>query len=498
MKIPSPRPALQWGRSVVQRGHAVAWRIGLLLVLGGVAAGTAHAAGEGALCVLPPPGQTVTLEQLDAVALDCLKSAEYFQLRGRLELAARQPEAALVSFERALLIDPDHVGTQVDYAQTLIAVRDEPSAAELIRQILARDDVPSRVRPQLERQLQAITEAAEPARAVATGAIREAVAEADPWFHRVSLSQAFGYDSNLNNAFSLSSLVLTGPQGNVELEVDRDFRPQRGGTAVTALQWIGLRPAGQSLWIAQADLRNRHTASNEHRYVQGDVALSWLQAPEASSQWIFRLAQSYVLRAGRPLYDSRLGSGQRQWTANRCRIGAGLEVEGRRYLQSEVLDGTYRGLAFSLLCPGGAADSLSTVANAGAVDGPLWGLGGVSLSMRLGVDRPSDGDRAGGEQRAGELRARWQGAWASTNLQLEYVWQRQLDESGYSALLSNGAVRRITRNSLRLEASRPLPFWTQSRTQVFGTAEFSRQRSNLQLFDVTQAAVMVGLRWALQ
>ena len=463
----------------------------LLLLIGLSPASQAADALEPVTCALPPEVVGSTLEQLDAVALNCLKSPAYFRQRGHLETVLNLGEAAVDSFEKALMLAPDHAGTQVDYVQALIVTGDEASARDLLTQLLARDDVPVNLRPGLERQ------AAQLAAAAAAAAPPTFVAaEPERWHQRVTLNQSFGYDTNLNNAFSLSSLVLTGLQGNIELEVDPSSRAQSGGTASSGLQWISLRPAGESLWVAQADVRNRHTASQPLRYAQGDLALTWLQAPEGARQWIVRAASSNVWRAGSPLYISRLASALYQWSGSLCRPVAGIEVESRRYPQAQILNGGYNGLALTAQCP------LNDATNVSAGTGPTEtgsnnGIGGIGFGLRLGTDRPYDELRAGGTQKAMEIRAGWQGKWAPANLQVEYVWQRQLDQDGYSPLLANDAVRRLTRSSLRFEASTPLSVSSTGSLQLYGTLDFGRQHSNIEIFNVLQTALTIGLRWRL-
>ena len=485
-------PCCTAGRSVVRKFLLTRLIPLYLLLLGACPVSQAADVLAPVTCVLPPEVVSSTLEQLDAVALECLKSPAYFRQRGHLETVLNLDEAALESFEKALMLAPDHAGTQVDYVQALIVTGDEASARDLLTQLLARNDVPVDLRPGLERQ------AAQLAAAAAAAAARPTVAAAEPerWHHRVTLNQSFGYDTNLNNAFSLSSLVLTGPQGNIELEVDPSSRAQSGGTTSSGLQWIGLRPDGESLWVAQADVRNRHTASQPLRYAQGDLALTWLQAPEAARQWILRTASSNVRRAGSPLYSSRLASALYQWSGTLCRPVAGIEVETRRYLQAHILDGGYNGLALSAQCPLDGAAVVPT-GKSPTETGSSNGFGVLGLGVRLGTDRPYDELRAGGSQQAVELRARWQGKWAPANLQVEYVWQRQRDQEGYSPLLANDAVRRLTRNSLRFEASTPLSMSSLGSLQIYGTLEFGRQRSNIEIFNVLQTAVTLGLRWAL-
>jgi len=241
-------------------------------------------------------------------------------------------------------------------------------------------------------------------------------------------------------------------------------------------------------------VRNRYTASEQQRYAQGDLALTWLQAPEAAHQLIVRAASSDVWRAGKPLYNSRLTSALFQWSGTLCRPVAGVEVETRHYPQADTLNGGYSGLTLSAQCPLDGAAPVPT-GNSPVETGSKSNIGGIGFGLRLGIDRPYDEVRAGGIQQAAELRARWQEKWASANLQVEYVWQRQRDQTGYSPLLSSDAVRRLTRNSLRFEASTPLDLSSLGDPQLYGTFEFGRQRSNIEIFNVLQTAVTLGLRW---
>lgn len=478
MNLFCPSPAPQRGRSAL-RQNFTAWNFASFAAVA-LFCNLCHAAASPTVCTLPAEIDADTLQQLDAIALDCLKSAPYFRRRGHLETAQGLSEAALESFEKALMLEPDHAGSQLDYAQAMIAVHDEPSALELIKQLLARDDVPPHLLPRLQRQLKDLN------LAVLTSS---RLANVDEWHSRTTLSQSIGYDTNLNNAFSLSTLLLTAPQGNIELEVDKNSTPKAGGVASTTLQWIGLRPWDGNLWIVQADARNRYTASSDQQYAQGDLAVTWLQSPDAPRQWIVRAASSSVLRAGSPLYESRLGSVLYQWAGSFCRPVAGIEAESRRYPQSETLKGAYTGISLSSQCAMGE----SVPGGVEAVDNSS----SIGFGMRFGLDRPYDTLRAGGTQGDAEFRARWQGKLQITNLQLDYIWQRQVDQSGYSSLLDNNAVRHVIRNSLRLEASVPVMLFTWGKPLLYGTVEVAHQRSNIEIFNVLQTAVTFGLRWSL-
>ena len=212
---------------------------------------------------------------LDAAAPLCLRNAPFHAWRGAALLAQQSYAAAAEALERALLIDPDLPGAQLDYAEALMSVGDADSAAGLLRQLQARADLPAYLRPLLGNELAALNPQA--------------------WQHRWALSSAMALDSNLNNAPAASQLTLTFPQGPVTLPLAEANRPQGGGAWLGSLQWQGIKPVGEQLWLASAEMRTRATAHGATTgYAQGDASVAWLQAPQAPAQWIGRLAASRV------------------------------------------------------------------------------------------------------------------------------------------------------------------------------------------------------------
>ena len=440
----------------------------------------AHPAGNCPLQpVYPLPSTPEGLQQLlmllDTHAPTCLRVAVFHAWRGAVLLALNQPSAAIESLERALLINPDLPGAQLDYAAALLATGDARSARSLLLQLGNREDVPAVMRRLLDLEL--------------------AATNPDVLRSRWFFSTAAGADSNLNNAPSASELTLTFPQGSLTLPLLDSSRPRRGSAALAVAQWQGLKPQGSQLWLFQADLRARHTSEAATRYRQADLAATWLQAPDAPQQWVGRAGASQTTFGGQTLLQSARASLQRQWHGNApgfsttiCRPSAGIEWESRHFPSSGNLNGKYLGLVAAAVCN---FDSLEGVESSGAVAQQV-----LNLQVRTGTDRANADDRAGGNFRRTELRASLERNVGAFKLNGEYGFSRQVDTSGYSPLLADNLIRKINRHSFRAELSHPLGLWPQ--VDWFVSAEINFQQSNLEAFRSRQDAYYAGVRWSIQ
>jgi hypothetical protein len=422
--------------------------------------------------------------RLDAAANEpgCLADAFFLAWRGAVLMALGQSAAAIEPLERALLVRPDLPAAQLDLALALAATGDVTAGAALLEQLRGRSDLPASVRAGLDRQA-----------ALVAGA-----GAAPRWHHRLQLSSLVGVDNNLNNAPSVAALTLTLPQGNVTLPLASTSLPKQGAAMLNSVQWQGLRPSGSSLWLLQSELRARVTGEGATDFQQGDVAATWLQAPEAARQWVGRVSLTHLRFGGRALLQSgraslqyqlpRLKALAPQWPTGQigdCRPAAGLEVEDRRYPSARELDGLYHGGAVSLLCASGKPPVNSF----------------FSLQLRAGHDRQDDETRPGGRQVRSEFRVQWDtplsspwpGVLGPGRLGLQWATTRQADSSGYSPLLENNAVRHTTRHALQAEAS----FSLGGGLSAVTSGEISNQRSNLPAFGARQRSVYFGLRWEL-
>lgn len=400
-------------------------------------------------------GAAFSLEQLQHLEPNCLRSAPYYRAQATAWLAVGLNTPALQALERALLLEPSHPGTLLDYAMVLLAEGDTASAVPLLQELQQRPDLPAYLRPVLAQQLTLLTPPAV--------------------LHRLSLSSAVVADSNLNNAPLGQDLTLTLPQGNITLPLAQDYQAQSGTSVLTQAQWTALRPDGPQLWTWQAELRQRQHADRSHRTTRADLSASWLQAPDAPSQWLLRASYSGVVWGGQHLYNGARFAAQYQWTHGaHCRLNLGAELELRQYPQTSVTNGQYQGLLTSWACAQGTRQ---------------W-----QLQARAGQDTPSQANRPGQAFSQQEWRALWQDQWGPGQLLLDYQVALQQDSSGYSPLLASNAVRQQRRHALGLEYT--VPFGANKQWQWFMALEASRQHSNIGLFASARQALSAGLRWS--
>lgn len=441
----------------------------------------------------PLPSSAAALQSLvqtlDAAAPACLRDAPFHAWRGAALLAQQAYASAAEALERALLLDPDLPGAQLDYAQALMSLGDPASATGLLRQLQARTDLPAYLRPLLGNELAAL--------------------DPQAWQHRWTLSSAMALDSNLNNAPAASQLTLTFPQGPITLPLADSYRPQGGGAWLGSLQWQGIKPVGEQLWLASAEMRARATArSASTGYAQGDLSVAWLQSPQAPAQWIGRAAASRLDFGGQHLLDGARISALRQWRLGQgmgaagqgapgawplaaCRAGLGLEAEQRHYPTSPALDGTYTGALVTLQC--GDATQAGGASPPGGSRPQQWGL-----QWRAGQDHARQGDRPGGDYRRTELRLNWEASVGTARVAADYSYTLQADGAGYSPLLANNQARNTRRHGLRLMASHPLPADAWGGAEAFVAWEANAQSSNIEAFATRQRSLSAGLRWQLR
>ena len=436
-------------------------------------------------CAQPPASDATTLQgqrYFENLEPQCLRNAAYYRQHGQWLLRQSNPSAAIEALERALLLEPEHLGTQLDYAQALLVMGDADSATALLSALQAQPNIPPPIAALLASQLQALYQ-------LKAGQLAAANATPAPpgLTSRVMFSQSLGGDTNLNNAPSASNIILTYPELDLNLPLQDASRPLSGATAATALQWTGLWPVGQHVWLLQAKGQARQTSTPANRFEQTELGATWLQDPAAPQQWIARAEHTQLRWGNRKLYSSEKLSLQHQWmhsvnlpntpskphTLN-CRSAVGAELEDRAFPGSRATDGLYRGATFTLVCQERSS---------------------LSIQLSTGLDQPNQADRVGGAQRQHEMRMQWQFAAVGSQWQAEYSYQRQQDTTGYSPLLSRNAVRRVSRQAVRLEASRPTRWAAIGSPQWFGSIEFTRQSSNLQLFASSRNAAQTGLRW---
>jgi tetratricopeptide (TPR) repeat protein len=416
---------------------------------------------------LPPAADLRALdEELVRLAPQCNNDPGYLAYRGAVLNALGKPDEAAAFLEQALLLNPQLAGAQLDYAEALAATGDTSAASALLKDLLARPDVPPDLRAHLVRRLNAF-EALHRFDAL-TGL--QAWIGTD-WQGTAAISVRVGHDSNLNSAPSRDTLTLTFPGGEAQLLLAERFRARGGMTALAEANGQAARrlDGGAALQF-YGEARARVSPSNSDTdYQQGQAAVGWSK-PINAGEALLAASVTRLHYGGADLYGSARFSVSRDWSYKDCRPRLGVEAEWRRYPAASELKGQFYGLITGFAC--------------------LLGSDRLAAAVRAGRDI-AQRDRPGGDQRQFDLRIAWLGALGNGTLLADTVVSFQRDQQGFSPLLENNATRRLNRLSVHLEYAYPIA----SGWAVLVSADGTLQRSNLDLFDISGRTIYLGLRW---
>jgi tetratricopeptide (TPR) repeat protein len=419
--------------------------------------------GSGAALPDDPAARAVLADRLASLAEACAHSSGYLAWYGALLNELGRPAEAALLLERALLINPALAGAEADYASALASLGDRIAAKSIYESLLERPDLPEHLVEPFRQRLRRLAEAS-----------------AAPWIGGGSLTMRMGRETNLNSATSRATLDLTLSDGSIALPISADYRARAGGALLVeaAGQTARALPGGGALRL-QGELRARTApGASQTDYRQADAlaqaaiplrhAFGWAM-PAKKTALLVEGGASLLDYGGERLYQALRAGLAGQWTASACLARLGLEAEAREFPVNHLLDGRYGAVAGGLRCP--------------------LGQGIVSLNARLSHDA-AVGRRPGGDQDRLDLRLAAAHPLGRGALAGEIVHSRQADAEGYSSMLNHGATRNIVRTALRLEYIHPLT----RRWEALATLEASRQHGNLDLFDIDNRALWLGLR----
>lgn len=414
------------------------------------------------------------LQRLDTSRAACIEHAPFLATLGGLWLEEGEPNQAVIWLERALLLDPGHLGAQADLALALAALGQGDALRALQEQWRHRTDIPPALRARLAARE---VRPGDPLPVVKLGG----ATPTSGWAQYREASVLLGHETNLDQSPRLAELTLTPPGGPIDLPLLNPLVPRRGTAALADLSWqLARSPAAGRVVRLGMNLGARgapNDSSTDWQTVQMVASLSQTWAPwrvqaDASGSWV-----------GGPLSEpyrvGRLGlSVERQF--NGCTLRSALDAEARAQSDTRVQDGRTLGLSTSAQCG-------------------LWGTTQWTwgLALRGAVDRPVDPERAGGVQRLWSAGLRLQGG-LSQDVRLELTARvtRIRDDDGYNPLLEDNARRRLNQAQLGLELSRPVRLPGGRAADVLVQVQAVRQQSNLSLFAYNNFSTYAGLRWA--
>jgi len=405
------------------------------------------------------------LTTLDVWQDACVQRADYYALRGVLLLELGQAGQAAIALEKAILLDPELPGVQLDYAQALAELGHYRVAESLVREVSIRPDIQPGLRSWLEQQLAALDEA--------------------DWRAAFVLESMFGYENNLNSATSARSLALTLPGGTVSVPLADSELPVSGLALRLRLLGEAVHPLGEG-----QELRLFGGVSAR----EGEASKTALRSVQAGAEYRRQLGQTVLegaaaaqalwLGGARLFEEQELSVGVRQalplsypflnhLQLERCEAAGSVIQSWQDYPNAVAGDATVQSLRLETLCA--SADGAETV-----------------VRLERGRNEAGSALRPGGDKTQWEIALRHERPWRAGDLSLWARYGESRDAEPYSVLLGN---QRADTQRSELGVS----YWQEIEKDwaVGIEALHSRQHSNVALFEQENQMIYLGMRWAL-
>ena len=416
---------------------------------------------------------------LGPLADACDLRADFHAHRGALLLMAGWPQDAAVALEKALLLNPELAGAQLDYAQALVQLGQRQQARDLVSQVTQRPDI----EPGLKQWLQ---EGLSPHATVAP-----AVGQPGPsldesgWTWAGLLQTGLGHESNLASATHTSSLVLYLATGPVEVPLADSERPQAGAALKVLAAAQGVRAVGDGELRVNAAVQGRRAAGQkvaDNQLAEAGLGYAW---PLGPGLMVGSLALHSFVQPGVYNYKDNAYSLKYEplaaWLG--CKWSAALSRTEQQYLNAPILDGHYDHVRVQTACR--QTPSASLLAPAETI-----------LGVSTGQDHPLRADRPGGVKSRLELYARHEtaltlpGSRIAGTLSAWGRYSRSHDAQLYSSLLGADPTH-TSRRDLGLGYWWPI---APGRSAGFDV-ESTSQKSTNTLLNIRNLSIYGGLRW---
>ena len=412
--------------------------------------------------------QQASLEQLAQWSVACDENAFFHAHWGAMMLAEGQTDAAAVALEKALLLNPDLPGAQLDYAQALAQIGLKGSARAMLKEVLQRPDI----QPTLKAQLL-------PAQAESGGST------ALNWQWSSLLQSSYGHESNLNSATYTDNLTLYLSNGPVNVGLSDNAKPMSGNAlkSSAALQGSlkGLGSQELSVNVAFANKSGAASAGGSNRTAEGAIRYSQiLVAGRASGTWQVALGGTQFWLGQQTAYADQALQLKFAWDSlgAACKWVPAIGRIDQNFPQANSLNGVY------------TYGRLDWVCNKSKNQETYVTFGG-------GQDKAQALSRPGGNRQRADVLVRHEQIvrmpWIAPVTGQLSAWMRYAnsqDSLAYSELLGD-----LKSSTQRTDFG--LGFWAPIEKQWFAgiNLEATSQRSNNTLFNLKNSAVYIGLRW---
>lgn len=404
-------------------------------------------------CPLP-----ATPDQIDPPPAACLRQPEYLYQLGRWLNQNQRYNDAIDRLEAALMLQPEHLATQIEYAIALEGSGDRPSATALLQQLAENPALDETTRGEITRiqqQNERLSLNSLPGRS-----------------HRNSLNLSFGHDDNLLGSSRYDNFELTLAGSRIGVRADSEYTAHSG--RFTRTEWaqegeIHTTIPGRWQYALGASYRWSLDYAPANR---AHLGMLIERSPRGPSGFFAQgIVQQLYLDSKAALRQSQFVGGSETitpWQTN-CRSRLGYEIQQLAYLEFPLYNGIYQGANLHLACT------------------PQ----GLQVQLRLGIDSPENEQRPGGRQTQLNLRVSKITPFLTGQLFAEYEHYRQRDQHGYTPLLENNARRHIERHNYRAEYRWVLHNW-----HPYIGMEWLDQTSNLPLFSPRNLIINIGIRQA--
>jgi tetratricopeptide (TPR) repeat protein len=431
-----------------------------------------------------PSSRELTLElaKLAAVAESCDMRADFQAHRGALLLLAGQIQEAATALEKALLLNPELPGAQLDYAQALAQKGQSSEARELLRQVSGRPDIQPDLLQWLDKGLNT--------HRVLTD--KEGIA-APPdlpfngsWRWSGLGQTSLGKETNLFSATHTTSLTLHLTSGLVDVPLSDSERPMAGRVIKFLGAVQGLRALGEGelrMNLALQTRRSQSQSTDHSQLTEGALSYAWPVGPG-------------LLLGGISAHNFSQGSGSTYldhtykiqyepfWRFGDCKSAFSLGQTTQRYAKSPEMDGQYQHIRLEGGCQAGQASKRELS------QATLW-------SVATGNDQAFNENRPGGNKQRTEAMVRHErmvklpGLGQQGALSVWYRHNRSRDSQIFSSLLGTQPTQ-TQRHDVGIGYWFPLT----SRWSVGIDVESTSQKSTNALLNIKNSSIYGGLRWA--
>jgi hypothetical protein len=427
----------------------------------------------------------------------CDEQAACQAQKGAQLLAQGRVEEAAVALEKALLLDPNLPGVQLDYAQALALIGLKGSARAMLADVLKRPDIQPSLKFKLAAAQNASTDTAQPSLA-------------PDWQWSKLAQAAVGHETNLNSATFTDSLTLMLSNGPVTIGLADSAKPISGPATKTLLALQGNTRAGAGLLSlgelsVSASLSNKNalqtdslTGLKPERSQTFEAVAKYslpMIAGAASGQWQLSAGGTHFWLGGLSAYSDTAVSLKFNWDrtfepvpqglmgldGQSCKLAPSLGQTHQTFPLSSSLNGVYAFARMEMLCKAQNQES--------------------QVVLGSGSDKAQQINRPGGDKKRMDLLLRHERLIALPWSPFKQVQQGQLsawlryakssDAQIYSELL--GDLKTTTRRAdWGVGFWAPLDKWWSAGLNLEATS----QRSNNTLFNLKNSGVYAGIRWS--